>query len=92
MSEYKKKNSFFKSVSVLLLNIFHKVIYTVSSVYKLSGNWFNLTFIEYIAMNVAYICNACNNACTVAVSQTSFDVIFFIKTGINNGIFLYFIA
>ena len=40
--------------------------------------------IHNIAVNVAYICNACHNACSVGVTQTSFYVILIKIFGIYN--------
>ena len=87
MTEQKKERSFLITVSVLSFNILHQIVDAVSSVNKLTGDRLDLSLVEKVAVNIADIGNACNNACTVAVTQTSFYVVFFVQLWIYNGIF-----
>ena len=92
MSEQKEEGSFLIAIAVLCFNIFNEVVDIISAVDELSGDRLTLAFIHEVAVNVAYIGDACHNACSVAVAETALDMIFFIEIGLYNGIIFKVLA
>ncbi len=92
MTEQKQECCFLVAVAVFRFNIVHEVIDIVSAVDELTGDRLTLAFIHEVAVNVAYIGDACHNACSVAVAETALDMIFFIEIGLYNGIIFKVLA
>ena len=88
MTEEEEEYSLLVAEAVLSLNICDEVVDVVAAVYELTGDRLALALVHEVAVNVAYLGNTRDNACTVAVAETALDVIFFVKIWFYNGIIL----
>ena len=92
MTEEEEESSLLVAEAVLRLDICDEVVDIVAAVDELTGYRLTLALVHYIAVNVAYIGDAGNDAGTVAVAQTALDVIFFIEVRLYSGIIFKLLA